>query len=58
LTAANPYYLGNRSKGQFILGYVELNEQQIEEGIYKLSQALLDACSNGISVEEVMQNFN
>jgi len=43
LTAANPYYLGG-SKGQFILGYVELNEQQIEEGIYKLSQALLDAC--------------
>ncbi len=41
LTAANAYYLGG-SKGQFVLGYAELNEKQIEEGIYKLSQALIE----------------
>ncbi|MBD2019875.1 PLP-dependent aminotransferase family protein [Leptolyngbya sp. FACHB-36] len=40
LTSASPYYLDNAGQGQFILGYAELNEQQIEEGVYRLAQAL------------------
>lgn len=40
ITSANPYYLENSSKGQFVLGYTELNESEIEAGISRLSQAL------------------
>lgn len=41
ITSANPCYLENR-QGTFILGYAELSESQIETGVYKLSQILLD----------------
>ncbi|MDZ4872270.1 MAG: HTH-type transcriptional regulatory protein GabR [Chroococcidiopsis cubana SAG 39.79] len=40
ITNASPYYLKNSCRGQFILGYTELNESQIEEGIYRLSKVL------------------
>jgi GntR family transcriptional regulator / MocR family aminotransferase len=40
LTSAHSYYLDQRSSNEFILGYAELNESHIEEGIYQLSQIL------------------
>ncbi len=44
LTSASPYYIQDSRKGQFILGYAELNEAQIKEGIDRLSQALMKNC--------------
>lgn len=38
LTSASSYYLGDSRQGQFILGYAELNETQIKEGIYQFSR--------------------
>ncbi|BAZ49565.1 GntR family transcriptional regulator [Nostoc sp. NIES-4103] len=41
--AAHPYYLKNSSGSEFVLGYAELNEQQIQEGVRRLAQVILDA---------------
>ncbi|MGL4623211.1 MAG: PLP-dependent aminotransferase family protein [Chroococcidiopsis sp.] len=40
ITNASPYYLKDSCRGQFILGYTELDESQIEEGISRLSKVL------------------
>lgn len=45
LTSASPYYTRDSRKGQFILGYAELNESQIKEGIQRLSQVLTQGFS-------------
>jgi GntR family transcriptional regulator / MocR family aminotransferase len=42
LTAANPYYLKTGGKRKFILGYAELTESEIEEGVSRLAQVLLE----------------
>jgi GntR family transcriptional regulator/MocR family aminotransferase len=42
LVPAQPYYLGVGRKGEFIFGYAELNESQIQEGICRLPQVLTD----------------
>jgi GntR family transcriptional regulator/MocR family aminotransferase len=42
LVPAQPYYLGVGRKGEFIFGYAELNESQIQEGICRLAQVLTD----------------
>lgn len=38
---AYPYYLEICSRGEFVLGYTEVSEQQIQEGIYRLAQVLI-----------------
>ncbi|MEH1901060.1 MAG: hypothetical protein V7L04_06515 [Nostoc sp.] len=43
ISAAHPYYLDNSPGSEFVLGYAELNEQQIEEGVRRLSQVILGA---------------
>ena len=40
LSSAREYYLQPRHQGEFIFGYGQLTEAQIEQGIYKLSQVL------------------
>lgn len=40
LTSASSYYTEDSQKGQFILGYAELDEFQIREGVQRLSQVL------------------
>jgi len=39
--AAYPQYLKDSPGSEFILGYAELNQQQIEEGVKRLSQILI-----------------
>lgn len=46
LTSASPYYIEDSRKGQFVLGYAELNESQIKEGVYQLSQILMSQTSS------------
>lgn len=41
ITSAQPYYLEGGGQGKFVLGYAELSESQIEEGVRKLSKILL-----------------
>jgi GntR family transcriptional regulator / MocR family aminotransferase len=38
--AAHIYYLKNNPGGEFVLGYSELNEQQIQEGVQRLALVL------------------
>ena len=40
LTSAAPFYLGNSRRNQFLLGYANLEEKQIEEGISRLADVL------------------
>ena len=40
LISAQGYYLKSAPRGEFIFGYAQLNEVQIEQGIQKLSQVL------------------
>jgi GntR family transcriptional regulator/MocR family aminotransferase len=40
LVSTANYYLQGASQGEFLFGYSELDEAQIEEGIYRLSQAI------------------
>jgi GntR family transcriptional regulator / MocR family aminotransferase len=40
LISAQGYYLNNLRTGEFILGYAQLDETQIEQGIQKLAQVL------------------
>ncbi len=40
LVPAQTYYLGTGRSGEFIFGYAELNESQIQEGIRRLAQVL------------------
>lgn len=40
LVSVQPYYLEAKHTGEFIFGYAELNDQQIQEGIRRLAQAL------------------
>lgn len=40
LVPAQPYYLSGDSSGEFIFGYAELNESQIQEGIRRLAMVL------------------
>ncbi|NET37892.1 MAG: PLP-dependent aminotransferase family protein [Cyanothece sp. SIO1E1] len=40
VVSAQPHYLGSHRAGEFILGYAELTENQIQTGIYKLAQVL------------------
>ncbi|MDJ0682584.1 MAG: hypothetical protein AB4372_14865 [Xenococcus sp. (in: cyanobacteria)] len=40
LISARGYYLKPEHQGEFIFGYSQLDETQIEEGIFKLSQIL------------------
>jgi GntR family transcriptional regulator/MocR family aminotransferase len=35
--SASPYYLNGKSKGEFIFGYAQLNEEKIKEGIKRLA---------------------
>jgi len=42
LVPAQPYYLSGDSSGEFIFGYAELNESQIQEGIRRLAQVLVN----------------
>lgn len=39
--AAYPQYLKHSPGGEFILGYAELNEQKIQEGVRRLAQVIL-----------------
>ncbi|WP_242054881.1 hypothetical protein [Nostoc flagelliforme] len=39
--AAYPQYLKHSPGGEFILGYVEPNEQKIQEGVRRLAQVIL-----------------
>lgn len=48
LVSAQPYYLEAKRTGEFVFGYAELNEQQIQEGIRRLAQAL--CCKNFLQV--------
>jgi len=41
LTSAAPYYMKNSHQGQFIIGYAELNDFQIKQGIHQLAQVLI-----------------
>jgi GntR family transcriptional regulator / MocR family aminotransferase len=41
LTSARPYYLDGQNSGEFIFGYSELTEQQIQNGIFRLAEVLL-----------------
>jgi GntR family transcriptional regulator/MocR family aminotransferase len=38
INAAHPYYLKTSPSREFVLGYAELNEQQIQEGVRRLAQ--------------------
>lgn len=38
--AAHPQYLKDSPSGEFILGYAELNEQKIQEGVRRLAQVI------------------
>ena len=40
LTSAAPFYLGNSKAGQFLLGYANLAEEKIDQGIQRLAQIL------------------
>jgi GntR family transcriptional regulator/MocR family aminotransferase len=40
LVSTANYYLQDTSQGEFLFGYSELDEAQIDEGIYRLSQAI------------------
>jgi GntR family transcriptional regulator / MocR family aminotransferase len=40
LTSAAPFYLGSSRGGQFLLGYANLEEEKIDEGIFQLAQIL------------------
>lgn len=40
LVFAQPYYLQSQHRGEFIFGYADLNEEQIQLGIRKLAQVL------------------
>jgi GntR family transcriptional regulator / MocR family aminotransferase len=40
LTSAAPFYLNNGCSGQFLLGYANLEEEMIDEGIRRLAQIL------------------
>lgn len=40
INAAYPYYLKTNPGSEFVLGYAELNEQQIQEGIRRLAQTI------------------
>jgi GntR family transcriptional regulator/MocR family aminotransferase len=40
INAAYPYYLKTSPGSEFVLGYAELNEQQIQEGIRRLAQTI------------------
>jgi GntR family transcriptional regulator / MocR family aminotransferase len=40
LTSAASFYLGSSGKGQFLLGYANLEEEKIDEGIFQLAQIL------------------
>ena len=42
MISAQPCYLKAHHPGEFIFGYSELNEQQLQEGIRRLAQVLLD----------------
>jgi len=42
LISASKYYLQPQDQGEFIFGYAQLTENQIEQGIFKLSQILND----------------
>jgi GntR family transcriptional regulator / MocR family aminotransferase len=41
LVSTQTYYLQGQYQGQFLFGYSELNEEQIEEGIRRLSQVFV-----------------
>jgi GntR family transcriptional regulator/MocR family aminotransferase len=41
LISADPYYLGASGKGEFILGYADLSQEKIQEGVRRLAQFLL-----------------
>lgn len=40
IMSAQPHYLKGEGSGEFILGYGELSQDQIQEGVYRLAQAL------------------
>jgi GntR family transcriptional regulator/MocR family aminotransferase len=42
LISARKYYLQPQRQGEFIFGYGQLNEELIEQGIFRLSQILKD----------------
>lgn len=47
LVSAQQYYLEAKRTGEFIFGYAELNEQQIQEGICRLANSIVEFCSYG-----------
>lgn len=40
MMSAQPHYLNANSTGEFIFGYSELTEQQLQEGIRRLAEAI------------------
>jgi GntR family transcriptional regulator/MocR family aminotransferase len=42
LTTARNYYLESSSQGEFLLGYSQLDEKQIEEGICRFSKVVVE----------------
>jgi len=40
IAAAHPYYLKNSPGSEFVLGYADLDEQQIQEGVHRLAQTI------------------
>jgi GntR family transcriptional regulator/MocR family aminotransferase len=46
MVAASPYYLQAAPTGEFIFGYSELTQQQLNEGIRRLAQVLAESFDN------------
>jgi GntR family transcriptional regulator/MocR family aminotransferase len=47
MMSAQPHYLNASSTGEFIFGYSELTEQQLQEGIRRLAEAI-SSCINSL----------
>jgi GntR family transcriptional regulator / MocR family aminotransferase len=43
MISAQPYYLKACHRGEFIFGYSELTQQQLQEGVRRLAQVLKDS---------------
>jgi GntR family transcriptional regulator/MocR family aminotransferase len=41
LVSTKNYYLQGESRGEFLFGYSELDEAQIEEGIHRLAKVII-----------------
>jgi GntR family transcriptional regulator/MocR family aminotransferase len=42
LVNAQPYYWGCTGKGEFVIGYADLSLEEINEGVQRLAQVLVE----------------